>query len=123
MSKLFYDKHVKLEKLDGEIKKIVKTEEERLEFWQIIDEIIHHKILGCIFEKLPEKHHDEFLDKYHKTPHDESIFEYLLEKIGEDIKDFIKKEVLLIEYELLEELGVLHKLPSKSKMPKLKKGK
>ena len=123
MSKLFYDKHIKLEKLDGEIKKIVETEGERIEFWQLIDEIIHHRVLGCIFDRLPDKHHKEFLGKYHKAPHDELLFEYLIEKIGEDIGDFIKKEALLIEYELLEELGAGHKLTSKDKILQLKKGK
>ena len=104
MSKIFYDKHINLEEVERAINKHAKTERDRIELWQMVDEIIHHRVIGCVLDKLPEKYHDEFLDNFHKRPHHKSHFKYLKEKIGQDVKDFIKKEIALVAIELLEEV-------------------
>lgn len=104
MSKLFFDHLVELKKIDKEIRKVAKTPEEREELWALVDEIVHHKVLGCILDKLPRQHHEEFLDMYHKSPHDEElIIGYLRGKVGEDIEDSIKQEIGSLATELLEE--------------------
>ncbi len=106
MSKLFFDHLVELKKIDSEIKKAAKTSEEREELWGLVDEIIHHKVLGCILDKLPNEHHHEFLEIYHKSPHDEEIlFGYLKEKTGDDIERIIKEEIGSLSAELLEEIS------------------
>ncbi|HJY98591.1 MAG TPA: hypothetical protein VJ227_02675 [Patescibacteria group bacterium] len=106
MSKLFFDRLVELKKIDKEIRRIAKTQEDREEIWALVDEIVHHRVMGCILDKLPREHHEEFLEIYHKSPHDEELlFGYLKEKAGPDIEDLIKQEVGGINTELLEEVG------------------
>ncbi len=102
MSKIFYDHLINVEKVDKEIRKITESHEERSEFWQIIDEIIHHRMFGCIFDKLPREHHSEFLERFYKAPHDEGLLIFLSERIKEDISLLLKYEAKKIEHDLMD---------------------
>jgi hypothetical protein len=105
MSKLFYDNLIVLEELDHHIRHAAESAEEKEELWNIVDEIIHHRVIGCVLDKLPEEDHYEFLDKFHKIPHDEELFNYINMRIDEDIEDAIKNEIADIKEELLGEIG------------------
>ena len=83
MSKIFYDQIIVLEEVEKEINSTTQTHEERQDLWQIVDEIVHHKVMDCILDKLPGEHHEEFLDKFQSAPHNHSHFDYLKEKIGD----------------------------------------
>lgn len=102
MSKIFYDRLIVFEEVEAEIKKVAKTPEEKEELWREIDEIIHHKLMGCVLDKLPKKDHQEFLEKFEKAPYDEGLFKFLTEKVGEDIEDFLKLETEKLKTELLQ---------------------
>jgi biopolymer transport protein ExbB/TolQ len=106
MSKLFFDHLLKLEKIEKEINKVAKTREEKEELWALVDEIIHHKAVGCILEKLPHESHHEFLGIFEHSAHDERvIFEYLKKKVGENIEEILEQELGKLTYELLETIG------------------
>ena len=102
MSHIFYDRLIVFEEVETEIKKVAKTSEEKEELWREIDEIIHHKLMGCVLEKLPKECHHEFLKKFEKAPYDEGLFKFLTEKIGEDIEEFLKVETEKLKTELLQ---------------------
>ena len=102
MSKIFYDRLIVFEEVEAEIKKVAKTPEEKEELWREIDEIIHHKLMGCVLEKLPKEHHHNFLGKFEKAPQDEGLFTFLNEKVGEDIEEFLKTEMSKLKTELLQ---------------------
>lgn len=105
MSKLFFDHLLDLKEIDKQIKKLTKTQDEREEIWLLIDEMIHHKVMGCILDKLPRVHHEEFLDMFHKSPHDEELlFKYLRKKIGDNIESLIKQEIGDFSADLLEDI-------------------
>lgn len=93
MSILFFDKLIVLDKVERKIKKMSSTSEEKLEFFQLVEEIIHHKVLGCCLKNLPECDHGEFLEKFHSAPYDEKLLEYLDEKTKKDMKKVIKEEI------------------------------
>jgi hypothetical protein len=102
MSKLFFDHLVELKEIDKQIKKVAKTEEERKELWDLVDEIIHHKVLGCVLDRLPKGDHEEFLHIYHGSPHDTVlILDYLKTKVGTDMGEVIKKEIDKLNLDLL----------------------
>ena len=103
MTKVFFDQLTDLSKIEKRINKVAKIHEEKLELWQLVDEILHHKVLGCVLEKLPKEYHEEFLEEFSKKPYDEGLFDYLKKRIGEDIKDFIRGEVALLVMELLDD--------------------
>lgn len=103
MSKLFFDDLINLKAIDDHIKKIAKSPDEKLEMWDLVDQIVHHKIMDTVLENLPTHHHEEFLDIYHQNPHNEIlVFEYLHKKTGEDYKKIIKDRVKQLEIELKE---------------------
>ncbi len=105
MSKLFFDHLLSLDSLDKEIKKIAKTTEEREELWLLVDEIIHHKVMDVILDKLPHHHHEEFLEMVHRSPHDqEFLFDYLKGKIGENIEEILRLELGNVTYEILKDI-------------------
>lgn len=104
MSKLFFDHLIVLEEVDVLVKKTAQTNEEREELWELIDEIVHHKVLDVILGKLPQEHHHEFLEMFHTHPHDESLMDYLKEKVGENIEELIRQEIGGLSSELLESL-------------------
>lgn len=104
MSRIFYDHLIILEEIDYVIRGSVEAPEEKEELWNLVDEMIHHRVLGCILDKLPEKHHKEFLEKFHSAPNDESHINYLNEKIGGGIEKIIQDEIKILSNEILREL-------------------
>src|SRR3989344_1159782 len=100
MSKIFYDKLVNLEKVERQIKKVVNDHDEKHELWRIIDELIHHRIFLCIFDNLPKDKHDEFLEKFKKSPFDDRLLNYLTKEVKKDIEVLIKYEIEKVELEL-----------------------
>lgn len=114
MSKLFFDSLVDLSKVEKEIKKITKDKEVQEEFMHLIDEMVHHRVIGCILDKLPEQHHEEFVGHITDRPDDESVFEYLKQRIGDDVSHFIKEEMYVLGKELLEMIHSEKKLIKKT---------
>jgi hypothetical protein len=102
MSKLFYDNMLDLSQVEKEIKKHVKDAEAREEVYHLIDEIVHHRVLGCILDKLPAANHKEFLSRFSEKPHDQTLVKYLSERIATDVEVFIREEMVMLGTELLQ---------------------
>lgn len=104
MSILFYDHLIVLEGLDRKLKKLVTSNDELQEIWKTVEELIHHRVLGCILDNLPSHHHTEFLEKFHESPADIKILHFLQKKIDKDVEKIIKKEVKLLKKEILADI-------------------
>jgi len=104
MTKLFFDGLAILEDVEKEIKKVAQTTEEKEELWGLVDEMIHHKMLGNILDKLPEKKHEEFMIKFHERPFDVDLMGYLKKEIGENVEEILKTEIGSFSMELLDEI-------------------
>ncbi|WKZ26113.1 MAG: hypothetical protein QY322_02260 [bacterium] len=101
MSILFYDHLIVIKTIDKKIKKIAGSNDEMQELWTYVEDLIHHTVIDCCLGNLPEEHHSEFLDKFHKSPHDTGLLQYLNEKIGKDVEKLIKAEIKKLSKELL----------------------
>jgi len=101
MSSVFYDHLIDLKKVEKHIKKVVKTPEEREELYKLVDEIVHHRVIGCILDNLPADDHEAFMRKLVKKPHDRGILKYLAKRVAEDVEEFIKFEINKLAVELL----------------------
>lgn len=106
MSNLYYDKLAVLKRVEIIINKSVETIEEREELWQIVDETLHHRVLNSVLCILPEEHHHDFLCMFHECPYDEKIINFINQRIDDDIEKIIKKQVKLLEKEIL---GIINK--------------
>jgi hypothetical protein len=104
MSHLFFDHLVDLKEVEKKIKTVAQTPEEKEELWQIVDELVHHQVLGCIFDHLPQEHHEEFLELFHAKPFDGNLLEFLKNKIKDDIETLIRTEIQNLQTEILEEI-------------------
>lgn len=104
MSKLFYDHLIVIEDLEDEIKRLGLEPEEREEIQQLIDELVHHRVLGCVLDRLPKRHHRHFLDSFHQAPYDEAHLIWLAEKIEGDVEKVIKEEIQSLKKEILEDI-------------------
>lgn len=104
MSKVFYDNLIVLENFGKEVKKKTTSKEEEFEIWSLVDDILGHKVIDMILDKLPLKYHSEFIEKFLEAPFDETLFEFLKEKIGKNIEELIKQEIGNLAYGLLEDI-------------------
>jgi hypothetical protein len=104
MSKIFYDHLIAFKEIDLEIKRSTQSFDEKEEMWKLVDEVVHHHVMISILERLPDKHHDSFLQKFHSRPHDNKLIGYLNKKTGEDIEKAIRDMMRLLEKEILKEL-------------------
>lgn len=104
MSVLYYDRLIIFEGLDKKLKKLVSSNDELQELWQTIEELTHHRVMGCVLDRLPKTKHKKFLKKFEKSPYDEKLLKYLKKEVSEDIEEVIKKEVKDLKKEILSEL-------------------
>jgi hypothetical protein len=104
MSKVFYDDLIVLEEVEEQIKSSVESSEEREELYNVVDEIVHHRVLEIILDHLPQKHHETFLEKFHETPHDYGLLEYLNKKVEKNMEEIIKQEIGGLAFEILQDI-------------------
>ncbi|MHA2055752.1 MAG: hypothetical protein ACW99F_19455 [Candidatus Hodarchaeales archaeon] len=102
MSKVFYDHLLSLDGLKKEIDLVSESLEEKEELWQLVDEIIHYRILHIILDNLDDKHHPEFVEFYHKCPHDETILVFIKEKMGDKYERIVKAEANNMSSEIMK---------------------
>jgi hypothetical protein len=119
MSKLFFDHLLALEEVEVIIKKNFSSKEEKEEHWKLVDEIIIHNALEKVFDNLPKENCGEFLEIFHKCPHDEVyIFKYLNSKTGKDMEEVLRRELKMMGTEILKELGLLDEISFETKVSK-----
>lgn len=105
MSKLFFDSWLDFSGIDKKIKLASQDRNETAELWDLIDGIIHHRVFDLILGKLPKESHEEFIELFHKCPHDEiRITAYLKEKTDEGIVDYIKEGLKGLENEIISSI-------------------
>ncbi len=107
MSKLFYDYLIELPEIDLAIKEEKLESEEREELQKLVDEMIHHRVLVCILDHLPREHHEEFLERFHAAPHDETLIIFLEEKTPAEIsiEEKIREEIQKLKQKLLDNIN------------------
>ena len=104
MTKIFYDHLIIREEITAQLDLHKVDPEEREELLQLVDETLHHTTLNVILNHLPKEHHPEFMSKFHSAPHDESLLDYLQQKITADIQSEIKIQAAKIKKEILQEI-------------------
>src|SRR3989338_7273636 len=104
MSKLFYDHLIVIEEIITVLDGHDVSDEGKKELLETIDETMHHHIFDTILTHLPKKHHETFLEKVTREPHNESILSFLKEKTTVDIEDEIKKAAKQLKQKIRDEI-------------------
>jgi hypothetical protein len=119
MSKLFYDHLIVYGEIESVIKKSASSAEEREELYGLVDEILNHRVLETVLDELPEKSHGEFLELFHKCPHDETIiFGYLKKKTGQNMEEKLREKLKDIGDDILKELKPQDEVSRETKVSK-----
>lgn len=103
MAKIFYDHLVVREEIIKELDKYEIDAVEREEIVRLSDETLHHHTLDVILRSLPKEKHSDFLHKFHQSPGDEGLLEYLKQEV-EDIEKLISIEAKKVKKEILAEI-------------------
>lgn len=106
MSRIFWDYLIEIDEIDDLIRAQKIEADEREELYHLVDEMIHHRVLGCILDNLPREHHEEFLNRFHSAPHDTRLIVFVQIKTPKEInmEEKIKEEIQKLKNEILEEL-------------------
>lgn len=104
MTKVFYDHLVVIEDIEVEISKHEIETTARAEIMAIVDETLHHHVLTVIFDHLPKEHHERFLTRFAKAPHDETLLSFLKEHTATDMEKVIRDYARKIKREILQEI-------------------
>ena len=104
MSKVWYDHLIILEEVEVELDKLEMDRDERREMEHLIEEMIHHRVMDRVLTHLPRKHHEEFLSRFTKTPHDPALIHYLDEKIEASVEKHVKDEMSKLKREIFNDL-------------------
>lgn len=109
MTRIFYDHLITLTKIELVVKQSAQSKEEQEELWQLVEDMVHHKVMHILLDHLPREHHNEFLEEFSKAPHDERHIHFLNDKSGKDIETIIQDELKHLEEETLNELFATQK--------------
>ncbi len=104
MSKIYYDHLIVLGEVEIELKQLGLEPVERIEIENLIEETIHHRVAERILRYLPQEYHEEYLDKLHAKPYDQSLIRYLDRKIEDSVERHISDEIDKLKKEILEDL-------------------
>ena len=105
MSKIFFDHLIKYEEVEIALSVHKMEPKTKKEVSEMIEETIHYRVMDVILTNLPKEHHTDFLKRFYQAPHDESLLDFLKEKVS-NIEELLTEEINKIKKELLEDLKV-----------------
>lgn len=104
MSKLFYDHLIVIEEIVAVLDEHKLKARDRAKILELMDATLQHEILDAILTYLPREKHEEFLEKFHRTPHDAGLVQYLKDNSAVNIELAILDRANKTKRKLLKEL-------------------
>ncbi len=98
---LFYSHLINLKDLIRQLQSFGLRPEEHDEIIEIVEDTLHHRILIAILDILPEEHHEVFIARFTKTPHDRELLKFLRENAVSDPEVKIMSEAEIAKREFL----------------------
>ncbi len=112
MSKLFFDHLVVREEIDIELSGLSLTDEERIELAEIVDQTLINQVLNVVLNHLPKDKHADFISRFHSSPGDTSLLEYLKLSAHPQIDEEITKHAAKLKQDILSEIRKLSRSSS-----------
>lgn len=104
MATLFYDHLIDWGKLDQALNALELDKNTYIEYWEHIEHVLHTEVVMVLINHLPEERHEEFLDRFHATPHDNQHLHYLASHGKGDVEMGIRIRSDELINELLKDL-------------------
>jgi len=102
----FFDHLFSLSEIETEINSVAETNEQKIELWGLVDEMVHYKVMETIFDNLGTKYHDEFIKQMQSSPHDKNILQFLKEKVGDNVEELLKQEIGNLAADILGKIAL-----------------
>ena len=102
MRSTFYDNLITTTPIMAEIKDDLSHIEQE-EIHEMIEDILHHRIMEVILHDLPIEHHENFLLRFHTDPTDQDLFVFLKHH-SPKIEEKILEVVVIVHEELKSDL-------------------
>lgn len=103
MTKIFYWQLIELTPFRNELINRGVGESDLAEILEHVEEIIHHRTLNLVFDRLPPEHHREFSLNLAKNPQSQEMWGFLQEKTKMDLSPVIEQNIRSIILEILNE--------------------
>jgi len=104
-TKMFYSHLVDLSDLVVKLECLKLDEQEREEIVDLIEDILHHRILDSLLDVIPPEHHEGFLERMIEDPTDPQLIAHLKEISTYDpeikimtVTEIVKQEIVLDIY-------------------------
>lgn len=102
MRSIFYDNLINTDELMARVSQdLHHLEQEALH--EILEEIIHHRILEAILDEIPKAHHENFLLRFQADPNDLELFTFI-KFHSPEIESKINQTALAVIEEIKSEL-------------------
>ena len=98
---VFYDHIIQVHHIHSEIEELSLSKKEKKSLVETIEEIVHHKIIHRILDRLHIDHHELFLERFHTYPDDHTILDYL-KKYVPDIEHHISEAAEEVKFDMLK---------------------
>ena len=103
--KLFYDHlTVHLNDVYAQIELLEIDIKDKTELKDLVEDTTHHTVIDTILQHLPKHHHQVFLKKFHHSPHDDSLLDFLKEHIV-NIEAKIVAQISQLKQKFLRDLS------------------
>lgn len=98
MRPIFYDNFVDIDDLMTKLSSGLSHLEQE-EIHELVEEILHQRILEIILHDLPIEHHENFLLRFYQNPNDHHLFLFL-KSHSPQIEDKIREVVIVVKNEI-----------------------
>lgn len=104
MSKLFYDHLIVMEEVVAVLAAHHLGQKEQAQILSLMDQTLQHEILDIIFTYLPEDVHGEFLQRFHASPGDPQLMQFIRDHADVNIELAILDRANKTKTKLLKEV-------------------
>lgn len=105
MATLFYDHLINWQRLHDALNELGIDGEERLEIMEDIEHTVHTEVLMVFVTHLPAETHQEFIERFHAAPFDESHLHFLTTHSTADIQRIVTERTDQLLTEIIAELS------------------
>lgn len=104
MSHVFYDHLVDWQRLDDAVRGLAIEPEERHQLMEHAEHLIHTEVIMIFVSHLPADKHDEFITRFHSSPHDSTHLHFVVSHTTSDVESAVRQRTTQLIDEILAEV-------------------
>lgn len=103
--KVFYSHLlVKYGELTATVESLEISRSEKSKALELINQTIHHEVIGAILDHIDERHHRKILTRIAAAPDDPTVLDLVNRLAADDIETALRKRIAAMHLDLMEDL-------------------